>query len=177
MIKKLNNNFRIGSFNNIEINDLILINNEVCKIVEISYTNPGKHGAMKGQILGISVFDNKEHILICSINTQIKIPKVNYTNHKLLNIRKEINDGIPIYYIGLLTEKDIEMLNIKMNENKIINEINENYQNNKTIYVTTIEYENIMSIYSYTLNLCVGDHNMITLHYNVIMLCNHKFIK
>jgi len=47
-----------------------------CKIVEMSKSKPGKHGAAKIHLVGIDIFSSKKYDEICPSTHQMEVPEV-----------------------------------------------------------------------------------------------------
>ncbi len=54
----------------------ILIDNEPCRVVEIEFSSPGKHGAAKARITAIGVFDNQKRTLLEPSEGEVEVPEV-----------------------------------------------------------------------------------------------------
>jgi len=64
----------------------IVIDNEPCKIVNMTSSKPGKHGSAKVRIEAASIFDNKKHQLLTSGGDKAEVPIITRTPHQVLSI-------------------------------------------------------------------------------------------
>ncbi len=54
----------------------VLIDDHPCRVVSMSKSKPGKHGAAKVNIVAISLFDGSKHTLMKSSDADVEIPIV-----------------------------------------------------------------------------------------------------
>jgi len=52
----------------------IIINNEPCKIVEMSRAKTGKHGSAKAHVVAIGLFTNTKRTLVAPVDQQVEVP-------------------------------------------------------------------------------------------------------
>ncbi|MBN2518012.1 MAG: translation initiation factor IF-5A [Candidatus Altiarchaeota archaeon] len=64
----------------------IVIDNEPCKIVDMSSSKPGKHGAAKVRIESFGLFDNKKHSLLTTGSDKAEVPIIERRPHQVLSI-------------------------------------------------------------------------------------------
>lgn len=65
----------------------IMIDGEPCKIVEISKSKLGKHGAAKARIVAIGAFTGQKRTIIKSTGDKVQVPVISRKDAQVLNIR------------------------------------------------------------------------------------------
>jgi len=55
---------------------LIIIDNEPCRIVEMSRAKTGKHGSAKAHVVAVSLFTNAKKTLVAPVDQQVEVPVV-----------------------------------------------------------------------------------------------------
>lgn len=73
-------------------NKYILIDEEPCKIVEITISKPGKHGEAKARIVAIGVFDNQKRSVVYPTKHKVKVPIIEKKTAQILSIAQ--NEGL-----------------------------------------------------------------------------------
>jgi len=68
-------------------NKYILIDDEPCRIVEITTSKPGKHGEAKARIVAIGVFDNQKRSVIYPTKHKVKVPIIEKKTGQVLSIQ------------------------------------------------------------------------------------------
>ncbi|MET1159853.1 MAG: translation initiation factor IF-5A [Thermoprotei archaeon] len=54
--------------------NFIIIDNEPCKIVEMSKAKTGKHGSAKAHVVAIGLFSNSKKTLVAPVDQRVEIP-------------------------------------------------------------------------------------------------------
>jgi len=54
----------------------MLIDNEPCRIVDITKSKPGKHGSAKARIVAIGVFDGQKRQFVKPVDSNAEIPMI-----------------------------------------------------------------------------------------------------
>lgn len=65
----------------------IMIEGEPCKIVEISKSKLGKHGAAKARIVAIGVFTGQKRTIIKSTGDKVEVPVITRKDAQVLSIK------------------------------------------------------------------------------------------
>lgn len=65
----------------------IMIDDEPCKIVEISKSKLGKHGAAKARIVAIGAFTGQKRTVIKSTGDKVQVPVISRKDAQVLSIR------------------------------------------------------------------------------------------
>ncbi len=73
-------------------NKYILIDEEPCKIVEITTSKPGKHGEAKARIVAIGVFDGQKRSVVYPTKHKVKVPIIEKKTAQVLSISQ--NEGL-----------------------------------------------------------------------------------
>jgi len=58
----------------LRVGGYIIIDDEPCRIVELTKSKPGKHGAAKARIVAIGIFDGQKKSFVKPVNAQIEVP-------------------------------------------------------------------------------------------------------
>jgi len=64
----------------------MLIDNEPCKIVNISTSKPGKHGEAKANIDAIGIFDNKKRQIVHPVKHKVQVPMIDKRKAQVLAV-------------------------------------------------------------------------------------------
>ena len=57
---------RVGSY--------VVIEDEPCRIVNLTKSKPGKHGSKKARVVAIGVFDRAKRSFVKPVSTQVEVP-------------------------------------------------------------------------------------------------------
>jgi translation initiation factor 5A len=58
----------------LRVGGYMMIDGEPCKIMDISKSKPGKHGAAKARIVAIGVFDNQKRQFVKPVDNNAEVP-------------------------------------------------------------------------------------------------------
>ena len=64
----------------------IMIDKEPCRVVSISKSKPGKHGAAKARIVAIGLFDGQKRTIIKSTADRLPVPTILKREGEIINI-------------------------------------------------------------------------------------------
>lgn len=64
----------------------LIIDGEPCRIVEYEKSKPGKHGAAKARIVGISAFTSQKKNLISPVDAKVEVPIIDKRTGQILSI-------------------------------------------------------------------------------------------
>ncbi len=70
----------------LKIGQYLIIDGEPCKIVEFEKSKPGKHGAAKARIVGISAFTGQKKNLISPVDAKTEVPVIDKRTGQILSI-------------------------------------------------------------------------------------------
>lgn len=62
------------SVGELRVNGYMIIDGEPCKIVDITKSKPGKHGAAKARIVAIGVFDGQKKQFVKPVDANAEVP-------------------------------------------------------------------------------------------------------
>ena len=67
-------------------NRYMIIDEEPCKIVNITTSKPGKHGEAKARIEAIGVFDNQKRSVVFPVKHKVKVPMIDKRTAQVLSM-------------------------------------------------------------------------------------------
>src|SRR3989338_8461008 len=67
----------------------ILIDGVACKVMNLSISKPGKHGASKARIVAIGLIDGKKRELVKPGSENVEVPIIEKKTAQVLSIREE----------------------------------------------------------------------------------------
>lgn len=75
----------------VAVNDLrkggyVLIDELICKIVEIEKSKPGKHGSMKARITGVDIFTGQKRQLLKGVSVSVEVPVIDKSDAQVVAI-------------------------------------------------------------------------------------------
>jgi translation initiation factor 5A len=79
-----------GSAKDLKVGRYVMIDGEPCKVVEIQTSAPGKHGAAKMRITGISIFDESKHTLLKPSDADVEIPVIEKKTAQVVSVSGDI---------------------------------------------------------------------------------------
>lgn len=62
------------SVGNLKVGSFVVIDNEPCRVVEITKAKTGKHGSAKANIVAIGLFSKSKKTLVAPVDSQIEVP-------------------------------------------------------------------------------------------------------
>ena len=60
----------------LRVGGYMIVDDEACRIVDITKSKPGKHGAAKARIVAIGVFDGVKRSLVKPVNASAEVPMI-----------------------------------------------------------------------------------------------------
>ncbi len=70
----------------LKIGHYIVIDGEPCKIVEYEKSKPGKHGAAKARIVGISALTGQKKNVISPVDGKIEVPMIEKRTAQVISV-------------------------------------------------------------------------------------------
>jgi translation initiation factor 5A len=70
----------------LKVGRYMVIDDEPCKIVEISTSKPGKHGEAKARIIAIGAFDGQKRSFVSPVKHKVKSPIINKKTAQVLSL-------------------------------------------------------------------------------------------
>lgn len=68
----------------------IMIDGEACKVLSMTKSKPGKHGAAKVRLDAIGVFDNKKRNLMKPATTSVEVPIIEKKKAQVISVSGDI---------------------------------------------------------------------------------------
>lgn len=62
----------------------VIIDNEPCRVVSLTKSKPGKHGAAKARVVAIGIFDGTKRTFVKPISAQIEMPLIEKRSGQIL---------------------------------------------------------------------------------------------
>ncbi|MCK5027832.1 MAG: translation initiation factor IF-5A [Candidatus Pacebacteria bacterium] len=70
----------------LKVGKYVIIDDEPCKILNISTSSPGKHGAAKARIDARGLFDEQKRTIIKPVNAKIDVPILDKRKGQVLSV-------------------------------------------------------------------------------------------
>ncbi len=79
------------SWKDVEVRELkvggyMVVDDEPCKIVEMTTSKPGKHGEAKARIVAIGVFDGQKRSVVYPVRHKVKVPIIEKREAQVLAV-------------------------------------------------------------------------------------------
>ena len=71
---------------NVHEGDTIMLDGAPCRVMSVSKSKPGKHGAAKARIVGIGILDEKKRDLVMPGSDRIDVPLIEKKGAQVLSI-------------------------------------------------------------------------------------------
>ena len=82
--------FKLVGINELRKGDTILVDEQfICKVTDLSLSAPGKHGHAKARIEAVGILDNKKRVFVMSAEDRAKIPIIEKKTAQVISV----NDG------------------------------------------------------------------------------------
>ena len=70
----------------LKVGRYVVIDEEPCKILDITTSKPGKHGAAKARIEAVGMFDGVKRSMVSPVTEKCKVPMIDKRKVQILNI-------------------------------------------------------------------------------------------
>lgn len=70
----------------LRVNRYMIIDDEPCRIVEMTTSKPGKHGEAKARIVAIGVFDKQKRSTVHPVKHKVQVPMIDKRQAQVLSI-------------------------------------------------------------------------------------------
>lgn len=125
--------FKIVGINELRKGDSILVDDQfLCKVTEISLSAPGKHGHAKARIEAVGILDDKKRVFIMSAEDRAKVPIIEKRTAQVISVngdkvqlmdmetydvfetnvpeefKEKLVDGVQVTYSDLMGQKVIK---------------------------------------------------------------------
>ncbi|MCD6508994.1 MAG: translation initiation factor IF-5A [Thermoprotei archaeon] len=96
----------------IKVGSYVVIDNEPCKVVEVSKSKPGKHGSAKARIVAIGVFDNVKRSIVVPTGSSVSVPEIRKLSAQVISLSEtgvQLMDlsTYEVYEVQLPKEEDL----------------------------------------------------------------------
>ncbi|MCK4435310.1 translation initiation factor IF-5A [Candidatus Bathyarchaeota archaeon] len=68
----------------LRVGGYVIIDNIPCRVVSLTKSKPGKHGAAKARVVAVSVFEGTKKTFVKPVNAQIEVPIIEKKNGQIL---------------------------------------------------------------------------------------------
>lgn len=130
------------NYSTIKVGSLVLIKNNPCKIIELNFSKPGKHGSGKKTVIGIDVITDKKYT---DIYRDASIIQTFLQKKEEIIIQDIDSDGYIVYMNATSTndhEKDINQGPVKMNNHENVDKVIDLFEEGNTVLccLLTVEF-------------------------------------
>ncbi len=75
-----------SSMKDVKPGKYILIDGIPCKVVELDFSSPGKHGAAKVRVTAVGIFDNQKRTMLAPSHADIEVPVITKKKAQVVSI-------------------------------------------------------------------------------------------
>src|SRR5918912_742569 len=75
-----------GEVRQLKVGRYVVIDEEPCKILDITTSKPGKHGASKARIEAVGMFDGVKRSMVAPVTEKCKIPMIDKRKVQVVNM-------------------------------------------------------------------------------------------
>jgi translation initiation factor 5A len=68
----------------LRVGGYVIVDNEPCRVVNLTKSKPGKHGSAKARVIAIGVFDETKRTFVKPVDSQIEVPMINKKGGQVL---------------------------------------------------------------------------------------------
>jgi len=115
--------------NNVKKGHVIMLDGYPCKVVEMSKSKPGKHGACKTRVVGMDIFTNKKHDEILRSEAQVVV------TDKVELLLLNVEEG----QLSCLTEEGETRSDLNLPEGELGEQIKEKFDEGVQLNVTILK--------------------------------------
>ena len=90
----------------LKVGRYMVIDDEPCKIIELTTSKPGKHGEAKARIVAIGIFDNSKRSVVYPVTHKVQVPLIDKRSAQVVSIQGD--------EAQLMDMENYEMFNIKI---------------------------------------------------------------
>jgi translation initiation factor 5A len=95
---------QLAEVRTLRVNRYMIIDEEPCKIMNISTSKPGKHGEAKARIEAIGIFDGQKRSVVHPVKHKVHVPLIDKRNAQILALM-----GDHVQLMDLETYQTFEM--------------------------------------------------------------------
>ncbi len=86
MSDEIQGDIKYAPISKIKEGSFIVVDGEPSKVVSITKSKPGKHGAAKARIVAVGVFDGVKRSIVKPVSDKIPIPIINKREGQVINV-------------------------------------------------------------------------------------------
>ncbi len=98
---------RLVTVNSLKPGSFVMIDGAPCKVLNITTSAPGKHGAAKARIVAIGLIDGKRRETIKGTDDKIEAPVIEKKNGQIIYIQRE-GDKVKVQVMDMETYETFE---------------------------------------------------------------------
>lgn len=68
----------------LRVGGYVIIDNEPCRVVNLTKSKPGKHGSAKARVTAIGVFDETKRTFVKPVDAQMEVPMIDKKGGQIL---------------------------------------------------------------------------------------------
>jgi translation initiation factor 5A len=68
----------------------VVVDNEPCKILNISTSKPGKHGGAKARIDCVGIFDGNKRTIVAPVTERVQVPLIDRRGAQVVSVHGEV---------------------------------------------------------------------------------------
>ena len=89
MSDEISGDMKYTPISKVKVGSYIVIDGEPCKVVSISKSKPGKHGAAKARIVAVGLFDGVKRSIVRPVSDKIPVPIIDKREGQVINVSEE----------------------------------------------------------------------------------------
>ena len=70
----------------LKVGRYVIVDDEPCRIVDLTKSKPGKHGSTKARVVAIGVFDGTKRSFVKPVNAQVVVPIIEKRSGQVLAV-------------------------------------------------------------------------------------------
>ncbi|MEA3558304.1 MAG: translation initiation factor IF-5A [Candidatus Thermoplasmatota archaeon] len=71
----------------LKVNRYVVIDDEPCKIIELTTSKPGKHGEAKARIVALGIFSGNKRSLVSPVTHKVQVPMIEKRTAQVVSIQ------------------------------------------------------------------------------------------
>ncbi len=73
-----------GDVGSLRVGGYVIVDNEPCRVANLTKSKPGKHGSAKARVVAIGVFDGTKRTFVKPVDAQIEVPMIEKRSGQVL---------------------------------------------------------------------------------------------
>ena len=70
----------------LKVGSYVIVDNEPCRIVDLTKSKPGKHGAAKARVVTIGVFDGVKRSFVKPVDAKVEVPIIEKKSGQVISV-------------------------------------------------------------------------------------------